>query len=432
MSKPSVLIVGGGAFGTSTAFHLNQRGYSSVTVLDRFDAPSTDAAATDLNKVIRFDYPNPLYSALGREAYDAWTSPSSLFAGLYRKTGWIMSGHEMTVDWLKKAFSQAKDENRQDVGWLSAGDIKSRWPAFSGRFPGWTNLFSGNAGWVSSGEALLRMAKAAETNGVKYVCGRSGTAVRLIYDDKNGVCTGVLTADGSTHTADLIILANGAQIPTLIEAKDEVEASGSAVAVIELTPAEAEKYKDIPIIDDFEQGIIFPPDHNRLVKLCSCRFLVNYKNSQLPGASIGVSHGDRPHDGIPQEIDKELRDFLRDMAPDLADKPWVTTRMCWDGMSKDINFRICPHPNAKNLYVASVGSNHGFKFLPVIGKYVVDMLEGKLSPGYTELWSWKFGRRPDHVSNPHPYPVRELTELTGWERRHQPAAARLPWAWSKL
>lgn len=148
MSKPSVLIVGGGAFGTSTAFHLNKRGYSSVTVLDRFDAPSTDAAATDLNKVIRFDYPNPLYSALGREAYDAWTSPSSLFAGLYRKTGWIMSGHEMTVDWLKKAFSQAKDENRQDVGWLSAGDIKSRWPAFSGQFPGWTNLFSGNAGWV--------------------------------------------------------------------------------------------------------------------------------------------------------------------------------------------------------------------------------------------------------------------------------------------
>lgn len=148
MSKPSVLIVGGGAFGTSTAFHLNKRGYSSVTVLDRFDAPSTDAAATDLNKVIRFDYPNPLYSALGREAYDAWTSPSSLFAGLYRKTGWIMSGHEMTVDWLKKAFNRAKEENRQDVSWLSAENIKSRWPAFSGQFPGWTNLFSGNAGWV--------------------------------------------------------------------------------------------------------------------------------------------------------------------------------------------------------------------------------------------------------------------------------------------
>ena len=199
------------------------------------------------------------------------------------------------------------------------------------------------------------MAREAEKNGVKYVCGRSGTAVRLIYDDTNGTCTGVLTADGSTHTADLVILANGAQIPMLIEARDEVEASGSAVAVIELTPEEAEKYKDIPIIDDFDQGqpksnffyrksngdcsfntcmvdfagIIFPPDHNRLVKICSCRFLVNYKNNQLPGASVGVSHSDRPHDGIPDEIDKELRDFLYDMAPDLANKPWVTTRMCW-------------------------------------------------------------------------------------------------------
>lgn len=42
-----------------------------------------------------------------------------------------------------------------------------------------------------------------------------------------------------------------------------------------------------------------------------------------------MSHGDRPHDGIPQEIDEELRAFLHDMAPDLANKPWVTTRMCW-------------------------------------------------------------------------------------------------------
>lgn len=108
------------------------------------------------------------------------------------------------------------------------------------------------------------------------------------------------------------------------------------------------------------------------------------------------------------------------------------TRSQRDGTSKDINFRICPYPNAKNLYVASVGSNHGFKFLPVIGKYVADMLEGKLSPGYAELWSWKFGRHPDDVSNPHPYPLRELTELSGWERRHQPAASNLPWAWSKL
>lgn len=48
----------------------------------------------------------------------------------------------------------------------------------------------------------------------------------------------------------------------------------------------------------------------------------------------------------------------------------------------------------------------------IIGKYVADMLEGKMPPGYKELWSWRFGQRPDDVSNPRLYPVRELTELS--------------------
>ena len=49
-----------------------------------------------------------------------------------------------------------------------------------------------------------------------------------------------------------------------------------------------------------------------------------------------------------------------------------------DGVAKDLNFRVCPYPNAKGVYVATIGSNHGFKFLPVIGRLVADAIEGKL------------------------------------------------------
>ncbi len=38
--------------------------------------------------------------------------------------------------------------------------------------------------------------------------------------------------------------------------------------------------------------------------------------------------------------------------------------------------------------MATCGNFHGWKFFPVIGKYVVDMLEGKLSPDLVEKWSW--------------------------------------------
>lgn len=46
-----VVIVGAGCFGLSTAYHLLQRGFTDVTVLDRSEKlPAPDAASTDLNK----------------------------------------------------------------------------------------------------------------------------------------------------------------------------------------------------------------------------------------------------------------------------------------------------------------------------------------------------------------------------------------------
>ena len=100
-------------------------------------------------------------------------------------------------------------------------------------------------------------------------------------------------------------------------------------------------------------------------------------------------------------------------------------------MAKDLNFRICPYPSTKNLYIATAGSNHGFKFLPVIGKYIADMLEGKLAKEWTDLWSWRFGKVPANFQDPHPFPLRDLSELTGWKGRNAPGAGKLPWTWSR-
>ena len=47
--KPSVLIVGAGTFGLSTAYHLLERGYTDITVLDRYPAPSRGSAGYDIS-----------------------------------------------------------------------------------------------------------------------------------------------------------------------------------------------------------------------------------------------------------------------------------------------------------------------------------------------------------------------------------------------
>ena len=47
----TIVIVGAGCFGLSTAYHLLKRGFTNVTVLDRAERlPAKDAASTDLNK----------------------------------------------------------------------------------------------------------------------------------------------------------------------------------------------------------------------------------------------------------------------------------------------------------------------------------------------------------------------------------------------
>ncbi|KAH6965286.1 FAD dependent oxidoreductase [Fusarium venenatum] len=431
MSKPSVLIIGGGVFGTSTAYHLAQRGYTNVTVVDRFAAPSRDSAGTDLNKVIRADYPNPHYAKLGLETLDVWKDPESLFQGLYSETGWIMGGHPETNQWLENAKVLADKTGREGVEYLSQEEMKEKWPALTGDFPGWTNLFSPQAGWVPSGQALLRMAKAAEAMGVRYITGPSGQIKTLVYDE-NKTCKGAIAANGRYHFADKIIVSAGASLPALINgARTDVRAETSVICVIKLEPDEIEKYKDIPIIDDFEQGIIFPPDENGLIKLCSVRLVTNYEDHEHAGSSILHSIGDYPFDGCPQELEVEIRQFVRDMMPELADRPFVHTRMCWDGMATDLNFRICPYPETENLIIATAGSNHGFKFLPIIGKYVADLVENKLDPGLKDLWRWKFGEKPTDFQDPHPYPRRDLSELTGWKGRNAPAGGKLPWTWSR-
>jgi len=61
----SVAIIGGGAFGLSTALELANQGYSNITVFEKDeDIPSRWSAANDLNKIMRAEYEDDFYTDL--------------------------------------------------------------------------------------------------------------------------------------------------------------------------------------------------------------------------------------------------------------------------------------------------------------------------------------------------------------------------------
>lgn len=64
--------------------------------------------------------------------------------------------------------------------------------------------------------------------------------------------------------------------------------------------------------------------------------------------------------------------------------------MCWYTDSIDTNFLIDYVPGRPGVFVCSGGSGHGFKFLPILGREVVKILEGDSEPNvYRELWKWR-------------------------------------------
>lgn len=59
-----------------------------------------------------------------------------------------------------------------------------------------------------------------------------------------------------------------------------------------------------------------------------------------------------------------------------------------EGLTPSEDFIISPHPAATGLYVTTCGSFHGWKFFPILGKYIAQMLEGNLTPDLTARWAW--------------------------------------------
>ncbi|XAO22077.1 hypothetical protein I312_100841 [Cryptococcus bacillisporus CA1280] len=84
--------------------------------------------------------------------------------------------------------------------------------------------------------------------------------------------------------------------------------------------------------------------------------------------------------------------------PELRPIGITDTRMCWYTDSIDNSFVIDYVPGySDSLFVASGGSGHGFKFLPVLGKHVANALEKKPDQ-FTPLWHWRSVAPGEHAN----------------------------------
>lgn len=250
------------------------------------------------------------------------------------------------------------------------------------------------SGWAHAEEGMrfLRQKVEARPN----VAFQTGEVEELVYGEEGARVVGARLKGGGVLEAELTILATGSWTPGLVDLEGRAVATGQVMAYVSLTEEEESRYKSMPIILNFSSGLFVIPPRDRILKLA--RHAVGYVNhiekvDSKSGRTIKVSTPkttlSHPKLVIPLEGENDLRRGLREMVPALGDRPFTKTRICWYTDTPTGDFIVTYHPTIKGLFLATGGSGHGYKFLPVLGDQVVDIVEDLPEAKFKEAWRWR-------------------------------------------
>ncbi|KAJ9474146.1 Fructosyl amino acid oxidase [Pseudozyma hubeiensis] len=431
-STSDYLIIGSGVCGTSIASYVSSLSPPpTITVIDRSPDGfvSASGASNDLNKIIRADYTDPTYCSLAKTAISRWRaddvlrkfyhevgvlfrSSSGQGVGEYVDAG-IRHAHEpkdlqleVGVEGKKRAYRLTKDEQVEEIlSGVGKGELGEGLQGFGASQTGY---FNPRGGWAEANNATRAMLSHAITRGVKVI--GNALVTELILEGTKVV--GVKTSTGTSLFAKNIIIATGAWTSDLLTTLTKslspsfpaaggwlTRSSAQCVAILRLTPAEAKRFKDTPVVINFSSGFyLFEPVQVGEEWQMKIAYHSNgFVHPKPPsGADTGtypafeasaLEHSHSPatdHFGtaessVPSTHLDVMLDELRKIYPSLARKENVVgTRICWYSDTLDENWildTLNHHPalkdarvKADNVWVISGDSGHAFKFLPVIGE----------------------------------------------------------------
>ena len=382
MSSRSVLVLGGGCFGLTAALELRARGWR-VTLIDQGALPHPDSASMDISKVVRMDYAaDAQHTAMGLLSLERWQAWNRRWGvDLYHEDGFlVMSQAEMAPGGFEHDSFHFLTNQGRELLRMNAELLRARHPVWrADRFV--DGYFNPVGGWVESGRVIAMLAKEAREAGVEIVEHvRSAMPVFMA-----GRCTGIESADGRSWSADDVLVAAGAWTPEVLPHLQDVMWA-TAQTVFHFQPADPERFRApaFPVwgADIAKTGWYgFPANTDGIVKVAN----------HGVGRRVCASEARV----MPEGEEERYRQFLCETFPDLADAPVHSHRVCLYCDTFDGAFWIDRDPEHAGLIVAAGDSGHAFKFTPVMGEIIADVVEGK-SNEWSARYRW---REPTHASS---------------------------------
>ena len=363
------VVVGAGLLGLSAAWALTRRGWN-VLVLDAAGAPGHERSGSKGDaRIFRLGYPEPHYVEMAMLARQCWRDlEAATGRQLLHVTGQVTLGDEAAL----RAIADSLGAAGVPVEQVPAGVAASR-------FPGMTAagmvLVERDSGVLAAGECLRAL---QQPGGFEVATGRRVTSLRQSSDSVT-----VGTADGAALQADVVVNCAG---PAALGLLGVATTAGAAPSIPQVAYFAARHSGDValPVFlewgDDMLYGLPVPAGgpHAGTYKVAH----------HTPGSALHAFDPADPAplaDGDPRLL-AVLMDAVARLLPALDPQPVATERCVYDN-SADSDFIL---DRVGRIIVGCGTSGHGFKFGPLLGEVLADLVEGETPP--VDLGRFRLGR----------------------------------------
>jgi sarcosine oxidase len=366
------VIVGAGAVGSATAYHLARRG-KPVLLVEQFALGHDRGSSHGAARITRHSYADAEYARLMPAAFRAWRELEA-DAGevIYIRTGGV-SFSPPAVDYAARVGA-----NLRELGvphWHGSGrEWNDRQPSFS--LPAdYEVVFEPDAGMVKAARSLALEVELARRHGGTATQVLAQTPVQQI--DLSGTHP-ILVAGGIEIVADRLIVAAGAWVSRLLYALP-VSTRVTRQQVLYLRPAERVSFGvgRFPVF-------IYKGDGDDEAFYGMPEFLqMGVKVARHGGPEVDPDSADRT---VGAEYIALVRRFLRTHIPGLEPAPVEAAETCLYTVAPEERFVVDYLPGRNDVLVASPCSGHGFKFSCLVGRVLADLVISGATDVAIEAW----------------------------------------------
>jgi len=357
------IVIGAGVFGAWTAWHLRRLG-QKVLLLDASGPANARASSGGESRMTRTIYgADDVYTRMAWDSLEEWRWLSSR-SGLpiLHSIGVLMffGKREPFVDQSIEAHRRLRLRLEE----LGRPELQRRYPQVS-----WdgveVGLFEPELGVLMARRAVQTLVQELVAAGCDYRLGA------VLPPGDGATLDGVRTRAGFTLRAERYVFACGPWLPKLFPSLLGARIFPTRQEEFFIAPESGDDRFSPPRLPgwaDFNDGDIyygFPDLESRGFKIAHDKH----------GARFDPDTGDRQPtaEGI-----QDVRAYLARRFPALDSRPMVESRVCQYENSSNGDLLIDRHPRWPNALLVGAGSGHGFKHGPAVGRYVADLLTGRL------------------------------------------------------